>query len=178
MLSLSFMRHANTDLAYCNVDDITRPITRNGQKKTRIVCKHLKTIQIKFDLIFCSPSLRTKETLKCMLENNQWKKAKIIEDFDIYNGSEENFLLKLSNTEDFKNLLVITHEPQIESFVNYFLAENQNNEKFTNYNFVPSSLITIEFKSKSWKSISSSNAIFKRFIDPNTLIKKKNKNLF
>ncbi len=173
MISLSFMRHANSDSNCFNGGDIARPISINGQKNTRIISKYLEKKKIKFDLIFCSPSQRTKETLNCMLENNQFEKIKIIEDFDIYNGCEENFLFKLSNIKNFKNILVITHEPQIESFVNYFLNENQNNKKFYSFKFVPSSLITIEFKTKSWKSMSSSNALFKRFINPNILIKEK-----
>ena len=35
-------------------------------------------------------------------------------------GSLENYLLKLSNIKEFKNILIITHEPNIHWFIDFF----------------------------------------------------------
>lgn len=172
MLYLSFMRHAKADCTNYDGNDFNRPISEKGRKKTEIISEHLSEKKIIFDLIFCSPSLRTKQTLECLIKNNKLKKTKILEDYDLYDGNEDSFLLKLYNLKKYKNLLIISHEPQIESFTNYFLSKADNKEKSLDFVFVTSSIITIEFKSDLWKNISSFNAKLKTFIDPNTLITK------
>ena len=84
----------------------------------------------------------------------------------MYEGNEDNFLLRISNIRRYKNVLVITHEPQILYFINYFLEHTENN----NFDFVNSSLITLEFNISEWNELSNLNVKLKKFLDPNKLI--------
>ncbi len=171
MLYLSFMRHAKSDCNNYNGDDFERPISKKGIKKTKVVSKFLKEKKIEFDLIFCSPSLRTIQTRDSLLDDLKYKEIKIINDYDLYNGNEEDFLIKLGKVEDSKSLLIITHEPKILFFVNYFLCETEGYKKISDIRFVTSSIISLKFDLKSWNDISNMNAKFSHFIDPNILIK-------
>jgi phosphohistidine phosphatase len=166
------MRHAKSDSSGPNVNDIIRSISKKGIKETKVVSKYLKNKKNKFDSIFCSPSLRTKQTLSCFLEHTLHKNVEIVEDQNIYEGSEENFLLRISKIKKYKNVLVITHEPQISFFVDYFLSDTKCFKKVSNLRFVTSSITTIGFDIKSWKNISNLNAKFIKFIDPNVLLDK------
>ena len=105
-----------------------------------------------------------------MIKNTSFDKSKIVEDNDLYNGNEDNFLLKLSYLNNYKNLLIVTHEPKIEYLINYFLNESQEQLKPLNFRIVTSSIITIEFNSNLWKNISNANARFKNFLNPDNLI--------
>jgi len=164
------MRHAESDWSEPNVNDIIRPISEKGIKKTKAVSKYLKNKKNEFDSIFCSPSLRTKQTLSCFLEHSLHKNVEIVEDQNIYEGSEENFLLRISKIKKYKNILVITHEPKISFFIDYFLSDTKCFKKISNLRFVTSSITTIGFDVKSWNNISNLNAKFIRFIDPDVLL--------
>ena len=165
MMYLNFMRHAKSDLND-DVDDFFRPITTEGVETTKKISNFLKKNSIYFDLIFCSPAVRTRQTLDCLIENLKTEQSKIINDYNLYEGNEDNFLLRISNIRRSKNVLVITHEPQILYFINYFLEHTENN----NFDFVNSSLITLEFNISEWNELSNLNVKLKKFLDPNKLI--------
>ncbi|MFL2661568.1 MAG: SixA phosphatase family protein [Alphaproteobacteria bacterium] len=171
MIYLNLMRHAKTDLNNCNINDFERPICKKGILKTEAVKKYLEAKKISFDLYFCSPSVRTKQTLQCLLKNKSIKNKKIIEEYNLYDGDTDNFLLKLSKIKNFKNILVLTHEPQISYFLNFFLSESNCSKKLRGLHPVTSSIISIKFDSEEWESISNHNAEFFQFIDPNKLLK-------
>ena len=170
MIYLNLMRHAKTDLNYYNANDFERPICKKGISETDAVKKYLEAKKISFDLYFCSPSVRTKQTLQCLLKNKSIKNKKIIEDYNLYDGNKENFLLKLSKIKNCKNILVLTHEPQISYFTNFFLSESNCSKKLRGFHPVTSSIISIKFDSEEWDSISNFNAELFQYIDPNKLL--------
>ena len=171
MIYLNFMRHAKTDCSSYNGNDFNKPVSRNGILQTEAVKKFLKTKNISYDFYFCSPSTRTKQTLEYLLNNESVKKRHIVEDFNLYEGDNDNFLLRLSKVKGFKNILVITHEPQISYFIDFFLSENNHSGKISQIQIVTSSIISIKFNVDRWNLISNHNAEFFQFIDPNKLFK-------
>ena len=54
------MRYAKSDWND-DVDDFSRPITNEGVETTKKISNFQKSIY--FDLIFCSPAVRTRQTL-------------------------------------------------------------------------------------------------------------------
>ena len=100
---------------------------KKGIKKTKLVSKYLEKNKINFDLVYYSPSIRTLQTLNCLLRNHSFGRPKIVEDYNIYKGSGEQFLVKLSKLENFTNVLVTSHESQISFFVDFFF-EGKNYE--------------------------------------------------
>ena len=82
MMYLNFMRHAKSDLND-DVDDFSRPITNEGVETTKKISNFLKKNSIYFDLIFCSPAVRTRQTLDCLIENLKTEQSKIINDYNL-----------------------------------------------------------------------------------------------
>ena len=173
MIYLNLMRHAKTDLNYYDGNDFERPICKRGILETDAVKKYLEAKKISFDLYFCSPSVRTKQTLQCLLKNKSIKNKKIIEDYNLYDGDKNNFLLKLSKIKNCKNILVLTHEPQISYFTNFFLSESNCSKKLRGLHPVTSSIISIKFDSEEWDCISNCNTELFESIDPNKLLTQK-----
>ncbi len=74
-------------------------------------------------MIFCSPSKRTKQTLSLFIKYSGFQNVNIIEDQVLYDGNEDSFLFKIRQIKQFKRILIISHEPQILFFVNYFFGK-------------------------------------------------------
>ena len=69
MLNLSLIRHAKSDWENFDGDDMSRSISVKGIRKTEKISNFLREKEMTFDEIFCSPSRRTKETLKILIKN-------------------------------------------------------------------------------------------------------------
>ena len=69
MLNLSLIRHAKSDWENFDGDDMSRSISVTGIRKTEKISNFLREKEMTFDEIFCSPSRRTKETLKILIKN-------------------------------------------------------------------------------------------------------------
>ena len=170
MLKLFVMRHADSHVHDHSGDDFCREITTNGIIKTDLVAKELFNQKVYFDIIFTSPSKRTKQTLQILNKSLDLKKVKIVEDRNLYDGNLESILLKLKYINgDVKNILLITHEPIIIEIMNFFTSNaNSNSTKLPNiYN--TSSVICLNFQLDTWENISKIKCSWGGHIDPDTV---------
>ena len=167
MLKLFIMRHADSHVNDHSGDDFKREITKKGIIKTDLVAKELLNQKVCFDIIFTSPSKRTKQTLQILNKSLDLKKVKIVEDRILYDGNLESILLKLKYiNEGVKNILLITHEPTIVDIMNFF-TNNANSSLIklpSIYN--TSSVICLNFQLDTWDKISNINCRFGGHIDP------------
>ena len=83
------------------------------ENKTIIVSEYIKRSKINFDFLFCSPSKRTKQTLSLFIKYSGIQNKNILEDQVLYDGNDDAFLLKICQINQFKRILIISHEPQI-----------------------------------------------------------------
>ena len=102
MKSLSFMRHAESDHYYFDGNDFDRPTKKSGLKMTKICAEHFKKNNIRYDVLFCSPALRTKQTSNYFLSVMNLKTIKVIYDYNLYEGCSENFLLRVRNLKKYQ----------------------------------------------------------------------------
>ena len=169
MKSLSFMRHAESYPNYLDESDFDRPTKKSGLKMTQICAEHLKKNNIRYELLFCSPALRTKQTSTYFLSVMNLKTIKVIDDYNLYEGCSENFLLRVSNLKKYQDILVITHEPKILFFKDFFLSNTDFWPKIQNLEIVTSSVLTIHFDIKVWNEINENNVQSYKFFNPKLL---------
>ena len=169
MKSLSFLRHAESDYNYIDDSDFDRPIKNSGLKMTKICAEYLKRNNISYDLLFCSPALRTKQTSSYFLTAMNLKTIKVVYDYNLYEGSSENFLLRVSNLKKYQDILVVTHEPQILFFKHFFLSETDFWPKIKDLEISTSSVLSINFDVNMWNEINESNVQSYKFFDPKLL---------
>ena len=163
------MRHAESDYNYIGDSDFDRPIKKSGLKMTKICAEHLKKKNIRYDLLFCSPALRTKQTSNYFLSVMNLKTIKVIYDYNLYEGCSENFLLRVSNLKKYQDILVITHEPQILFFKDFFLSKTDFWPKIKDLEIVTSSIFSINFDINMWNEINESNVQSYKFLNPTRL---------
>ena len=169
MKCLSFMRHAESGPNNFDGSDFDRPTKESGLKVTKICAEHLKKNEIRYDLLFCSPALRTKQTSSYFLSVMNLKTIKVIYDYNLYEGCSENFLLRISNLKKYQDILIITHEPQILFFKDFFLSNTDFWPKIKNLEITTSSVFTINFDIKTWNEINESNVQSYKFLNPKLL---------
>ena len=163
------MRHAESFPNYLDESDFDRPTKKSGLKMTQICAEHLKKNNIRYDLLFCSPALRTKQTSSYFLSVMNLKTIKVIYDYNLYEGYSENFLLRISNLKKYQDILIITHEPQILFFKDFFLSNTDFWPKIKNLEITTSSVFTINFDIKTWNEINESNVQSYKFLNPKLL---------
>ena len=169
MKSLSFMRHAESDPNYLDESDFDRPTKKSGLTMTKICAEYLKKNNISYDLLFCSPTLRTKQTSSYFLTAMNLKTIKVVYDYNLYEGSSENFLLRVSNLKKYQDILVVTHEPQILFFKDFFLSETEFWPKIKDLEIATSSVLSINFDVNMWNEINESNVQSYEFFNPKLL---------
>ena len=163
------MRHAESDNYYFDGNDFDRPTKKSGLKMTKICAEHFKKNNIRYDLLFCSPALRTKQTSSYFLSVMNLKTIKVIYDYNLYEGCSENFLLRVSNLKKYQNILVVTHEPQILFFKDFFLSKTDFWPKTKDLRIVASSVFSINFDINMWNEINESNVQSYKFLNPKLL---------
>lgn len=141
------------------MEDFLRPLNERGLKDAPIMAKILKNQDIKPDLIICSPSTRTKQTLEYFIKELDYKDEVVFEK-SIYEAPFENLLKVIKNVDD-KNKIVflVGHNPSICHLTNYLVDENFEN--------IPTcSIVEINFDTKEWEDISKKNSKLISFIYP------------
>ena len=163
------MRHAESDPNYLDESDFDRPTKKSGLTMTKICAEYLKKNNISYDLLFCSPTLRTKQTSSYFLTAMNLKTIKVVYDYNLYEGSSENFLLRVSNLKKYQDILVVTHEPQILFFKDFFLSETDFWPKIKDLEIATSSVLSINFDVNMWNEINESNVQSYKFLNPTLL---------
>ena len=158
MLNLSLIRHAKSDWSNFDGDDMSRPISLKGKKKTEKILKFLekKEKKIVFEEIFCSPSRRTKETLKLLLEKIS-NNPKIYYLEDLYHSSGINIFDTVMLHAKLNRVLVVSHEPLISSSIENFFS-GSNNKYYLNAieEYTTSAFFNVSFNCKEWFEIKKS----------------------
>ncbi len=171
MLNLSLIRHAESDWSNFDEDDMSRQISSKGERKTEKILNFLETKEQKllFEEIFCSPSRRTRETLKLFLKKiSNEPKVYYLEDL-YYKSGKDIFDTVMLNAKK-NRVLVVSHEPLLSiSIENFF--NGSKNKYYLNaiQEYTTSAFFNVSFKCKEWFEIEKSVSKIKFYIKPNDL---------
>ena len=128
------------------------------KKKTEKVLKFLekKEKKILFKEIFCSPSRRTKETLKLLLEKIS-NDPKIYYLDDLYHSSGINIFDTVMLHAKLNRVLVVSHEPLLSTSIESFFS-GSNSKYYQNAieEYTTSAFFNVSFKCKEWFEINKS----------------------
>ena len=168
MLNLSLIRHAESDSINFSGDDMSRPISSQGVKKTEKILCLLKKKKISFEEIFCSPSRRTMETLRLIEKVCHNPKIHYIE--DLYHSSGADIFDTVMLNAKRQKVLIVSHEPLLSCSIDNFFNGSENKHYINAVEeYTTSSLFNVSFKCKDWYEIKKSNAIINFFVKPKDL---------
>lgn len=113
--TLTVMRHAKSSWGTGDAD-ITRPLARRGKKDATAAARWLTAEGYAFDLVYCSPATRTRQTWAA-LESGGVQAGSVDYVEGIYEGYTESlFDIVRAAPEDATSLLLIGHMPTVEMF--------------------------------------------------------------
>ena len=110
MKTLHLLRHAKSSWSEPGLPDHERPLNRRGRRAGQAIGRHLVDANIVPDLVLCSTSLRTRQTLDLILP--AIKPPKIVLDRQLYEASAARLLDYLKELpEAAEVVLLIGHNP-------------------------------------------------------------------
>ncbi len=140
MKQLFLLRHAH---ATSSAPDFDRVLNKEGILKCEQLKLILEPLSEEIDLILCSSSVRTSQTIRNSLPSNPVHYSR-----DFYNCSSESLLNKLQEANPKHNsILLVGHNPAIT-----MLASSLANEPL---DFNPGSLALYNCNIKGWNELDS-----------------------
>ncbi|MDX1974143.1 MAG: histidine phosphatase family protein [Rickettsiales bacterium] len=164
--SLIILRHAKAVPTKADLDDHERPLDEQGQAEARHVGQRLAALELRPDLIFCSSSVRTRQTAEiiqsCLPEMPiTYSKA-------LYLASPSEILKLVAEcSDDIKQLLIIGHNPGAHELA--IKLARGGEEKALNemtLTFPTAAVAAINFENTSWDSIARAGGMLRYFITP------------
>ena len=113
MRTLYLLRHAKSSWDEQLIADHDRPLAPRGRKDARAMCDHLRTLETPPELILCSSSVRTRQTLDLVAP--AMPDAEVETEDGIYAASASALLARLNELADgVESVMVIAHNPGLE----------------------------------------------------------------
>jgi len=107
---LCLLRHAKSSRDDSDIDDHDRPLAARGRSAAALIAEHLLDSGLSFDLVLCSSSLRTRETLDAIL--SRMSPSRVILERKLYLASAASLLERLRALgEEDRKVLMVGHNP-------------------------------------------------------------------
>lgn len=171
--TLQLLRHAKSDWDNAALQDDKRPLAKRGRKDIALMAEKAADDGLcdELDLVVCSPTARTRETLEGF-KSALPKGVAVDFDHRIYGASRKTLLEVVNDLPDnAKHVLLVGHNPGFQSFT-LELADPKNSttehydEVATKY--PTAALATIELKG-GWSDVGFGDGRLSGFLRPREL---------
>lgn len=140
--TIYLLRHGKSAWDHPEIEDIKRELLPVGIKRTKRISNYLKEINVKIDLVICSPAVRAISTAEIICKSLNLPKP-IINDNLYPCGSDEIFNSIIGIDDSINSVLLVAHNPGIS----YFAREHMSP---TIEQFHTSELASCRYYTKSW----------------------------
>ena len=164
MRRLYLLRHAKSSWDEPGLGDRDRPLAPRGRKASKLIAEHLREEAIEPELVLCSPSVRTRQTLERIgLEDAEVR----IED-ELYGASAGELLAVLNDVADgVDSVMLIGHNPGMESLALELAGSGAELARMRE-KFPTAALATLAFEG-SWRELAPDSAELVAFVKPREL---------
>ena len=122
MKLLYLLRHAKSSWDDPDIDDFDRVLNKRGRKAAKTMAVYFREAGIQPATVLCSPSKRTRETLKYLAPS--LGEAPVQFDRRIYEASYQTLLLCLADLPaETESALLIGHNPGLERLALYLMSD-------------------------------------------------------
>jgi phosphohistidine phosphatase len=166
---LYLLRHAKSSWDNTALEDRARPLAPRGWKATQLIGAHLRSEGIEPELVLCSSSRRTRETLEGVEPGGQV----LIED-DLYSAGPGEVLARLHAIDDgIGSVMVIGHNPTLQKLALRLVGRRADDGEGSplaeiKRKFPTGALATIEFEGP-WRELSEGRGELSAFVRPKSL---------
>jgi phosphohistidine phosphatase len=177
MLTLSLLRHAKSGWDDPGLEDLARPLAARGRKAAPLVGAFMAANGIAPDMVICSPSVRTRETLSLIGEHLTGKHKTIFEDA-LYLASSKTLLARVQAVKGRgraaipKHVLIIGHNPGLQEFALALMTrqpEHAGDRRALSAKLPTSGLVVLDFDAERWRDVMPGDGRLRHFVTPKRL---------
>ena len=170
MRRLMLLRHAKSDRSP-GLPDMIRPLNERGAAAARLMGAYMARHGLLPDLVLCSPSTRTRETLVAL--SSQWPAmVKVSFDERLYVAPPQAILSVIRAQEDeARSLLAIGHNPGLHEAAEILIAAGdvELRERLRE-KFPTCALAVIDFAADAWSGIHDHSGRLDRYVTPRSIV--------
>jgi phosphohistidine phosphatase len=170
LLTLTLFRHAKSSWDNHQQHDSERPLNKQGKKDAPRMAAFLTEHGLLPDLILCSPSVRTRQTLSFLLEAFKAEPPILIEDA-LYHASASMLLHRLQQADaDKRHVMLIGHNPGLHVLALNLVGKGLEDpwNRLTK-KFPTAGIAVISFGGNQWRNIRASRGELLNFVVPKQL---------
>jgi phosphohistidine phosphatase len=170
MLTLSLFRHAKSSWDDPALKDFDRPLAQRGQEAAPRMGAYMASQGIAPELILCSPSVRTRQTLDLVLPHLLGgPTVSYTEAF--YLASTSTLLKRVRQIEGkVKHVMIVGHDPGIHGLALELAGEgNRDDLKALARKFPTAGLAVLSFNLRDWSDVKPGTARLDLFMTPKRL---------
>lgn len=170
MRTLIIFRHAKSSWADASLEDFDRPLAPRGEKAAPLMGAYLAQHGLLPDLIFCSASQRTRQTLA--LASTAWSaQPETIFDDDLYHATVPALMKAIKAAPDEKrHLMVIGHNPGLQSLLLELIGSGSPEGRSGIAHKFPSGAVAVlTFDVDRWAGIQPGSGHLNMFMTPHQL---------
>jgi phosphohistidine phosphatase len=165
MKRLYLLRHAKSSWDEPGLADRDRPLAPRGRRASKVMAGHVRDERIAPELVLCSPSQRTRETLERIGLDERSEVR--IED-DVYGASPGDLLEVLRRVPDsVGSAMLIGHNPSIQELALTLAAGGPDLDRVRE-KFPTAALATLELDG-TWTQLAPGSAELVAFVKPKEL---------
>jgi phosphohistidine phosphatase len=168
MLTLALLRHAKSSWDDHNLDDFDRPLNDRGRQAAPVMAQMLASLKFKPQLVLCSPSRRTRETLT--LIEPVFAKSPPAIDFEkrLYLAGASDILARLRLVPaPASAVLVIGHNPGLHALAAHLAISGDAGQLARlEEKFPTAALAVFSFPSPAWGDVTVQSGHLEAFITP------------
>ena len=167
MKRLYLLRHAKSSWDDPTLADHDRALAPRGRRATKVIAKHLARQGISPELVLCSPSTRTRQTLKRLAPGLR-QNADVRIEPELYASSAAELLEVLHEVPDeVESVMLIGHNPGIQDLALSLAGAGSEIPRFRS-KFPTAGLATLELNG-TWRELAPESAELVSLVTPKEL---------
>lgn len=166
--TIILLRHAKSSWSDPTLADIDRPLAPRGERASRSIAEYIRRKKIHPDLVLCSPSLRTRQTLGA-IEPSLGKRSTVEVVPALYAASETELLEQLQALpHSIGSVMLIGHNPGLHDLARV-LASRGADLRQLEEKFPTGALATLVADNDSWAGLGLGSATLVDYVVPKQL---------
>jgi phosphohistidine phosphatase len=171
MKTVTLFRHAKSgEKDNPNIDDFDRPLSEKGLKTAPKIGAALRERGLRPNLVLCSPSVRTRQTLTLAAAEAWDNPPRLRFDQKLYEASA-SILFKALNavSEDVAHVMIVGHNPGLQDLAAALIESGSAERKQLKASFPPASVAHFACGAERWAELAPGCGDLRFFLTPNTL---------
>lgn len=170
MKIVTLFRHAKSgEKDNPRIDDFDRPLSERGIKAAPKMGAAIRDLNLRPDLVICSPSVRTRQTLTLACVEAWDSPPKTTFDKRIYEASVETLTQIIKDLpDDVNHVMLVGHNPGLQDFAVTLAVSGRERSQIKD-KLPTAALVSLEFDEELWKDVQPATGHVALFLTPNTL---------